>query len=879
MKRNSTPGLTPIASAVALMVLSASMSAQAQQADQSKAQEVVVTGIRSALQSATNIKRNANSVVDAVSAEDVGKLPDTDVGESLGRIPGVSVGRAFGQGASVSVRGSDPQMTYTTLNGQTVASTGWYDQQTIDRSFNYSLLPSELIGGMDVYKSSQADLTEGGIGGTVIVKTRKPLDMAAGSAFVGAKLGKGTVSDGLSKDLSGLFSWKNDANSFGILVAAAGENGDYIRRGIESDSRWSADVAPTTFVQERKRTALNLSVQARPVKGLDIGLNYLKLQLDADNSNTSHYIFHDPNCTSRNAAVTSDFNPKGVCLSSNTSAAKATDAFLQTWARTAKMSSDSLTLNGTFKGEGYKIDAVAGTTKADGGTSMTTNYSYGSWTAGANLPKWTGGVDATGKQIILTPGSNQSVGLGNLPASAGPAGSWATSRGPNSDKENFAQADLLLNLDMGAISSFKTGFRASQHTFEKGTDRAQFAAKAIEVPTAGLYDGTIAMGTNGWSSPRPNISAMMANTTQNITGWVRERGGYGVLKEDNTAAYGMFNFEKDQWHGNFGARYVRTKATAEGYKLDGTAVAAGDIAQNAGWGKSIISQSADYNDILPSLNAAFDLNKNTILRFTASQAITRPNFDNMFIATQTGFQDGVAGNETVTYGSVGLKPMKSTQLDLGVEYYYGKGNLISLMYFHKDINNFITTNTKINQSIGVVSPDSGKDSWTVNQYVNAGGGKIDGIEAQINHSFDNGFGAVANYTLANATAPATSYQDQLNVFTLSSKHNVNLVGYWENPTYSARLAYNWRSKYMVRETGWYGNRMHDAYGTLDLSLGWNITDKVRIAFEATNLLKADDVQYGAAGVNTTVKDPLKAGYPAWSFMGETTYRVSVSAKF
>jgi len=117
------------------------------------------------------------------------------------------------------------------------------------------------------------------------------------------------------------------------------------------------------------------------------------------------------------------------------------------------------------------------------------------------------------------------------------------------------------------------------------------------------------------------------------------------------------------------------------------------------------------------------------------------------------------------------------------------------------------------------------------------------------------------------------------VFTLSSKHNVNLVGYWENPTYSARLAYNWRSKYMVRETGWYGNRMHDAYGTLDLSLGWNITDKVRVAFEATNLLKADDVQYGAAGVKTTVKDPLKAGYPAWSFMGETTYRVSVSAKF
>ncbi|MDP0989630.1 hypothetical protein Q6249_28845, partial [Klebsiella pneumoniae] len=83
-------------------------------------------------------------------------------------------------------------MTYTTLNGQTVASTGWYDQKDVDRSFNYSLLPPQLIGGMEVYKSSQADLTEGGIGGTVIVKTRMPLDQAAHTSFVSVKFGKGS---------------------------------------------------------------------------------------------------------------------------------------------------------------------------------------------------------------------------------------------------------------------------------------------------------------------------------------------------------------------------------------------------------------------------------------------------------------------------------------------------------------------------------------------------------------------------------------------------------------------------------------------------------------------------------------------------------------
>jgi iron complex outermembrane receptor protein len=84
---------------------------------------------------------------------------------------------------------------------------------------------------------------------------------------------------------------------------------------------------------------------------------------------------------------------------------------------------------------------------------------------------------------------------------------------------------------------------------------------------------------------------------------------------------------------------------------------------------------------------------------------------------------------------------------------------------------------------------------------------------------------------------------------------------------------------MVRESGWYGNRMHDDTGSLDLSLGWNISDKLRLSFEAINLLKQDDVQYGAAGAASTVRPSLKGGFPTWYFEGETTYRVGLSAKF
>ena len=860
---------TPIASAVAVVLMGVMASSHAQQtAAPAEMTAVTVTGIRASQQSAVNVKRNATSIVDAVSAEDVGKLPDTDVGETLGRIPGVSVGRAFGQGASVSVRGSDPQMTYTTLNGQTVASTGWYDQQAIDRSFNYSLLPSELIGGIEVYKSTQADITEGGIGGTVIVKTRKPLDMPAGTAFVSAKLGKGTVSTELNKDLSGLFSWKNDEKTFGVLVSGAVENGEYIRRGVEADGRWSADVGPTTFVQDRKRQALNINLQAKPSQSLELGLNYMKLQLDANNSNSTHYIFQGndaPNCTQVNAA--------GLCVVSNTTAGNSKDAFYQTWARAAKMTSDSVALNAIFKGDGYKVEGVVGTTKADGGTSLTTNYGY----FGGALPKWTGNINAQGKEISVSPSSDQSIRLANLPATASPE-TWASTRGPNTDKENFGQADLTVDLDWASLTAFKTGVRSSKHTFTKNTDRALFGT-VTAVPTGSLYSGTVAMGTNGWDSPKPNVDAMLNNTSANITGFVTERGGYGEISESNTAVYGMFDFEKGALRGNFGLRYISTDVTGEGYKLDGTPVTPGDIGQNAGWGTAKTTQSSSYNDVLPSLNAILALDKNTNLRFSAAQAITRPNFDNMFLATQAGFNDTVKNNESVTLGSVGLKPMKSTQFDLGVEYYYGKGNLVSANYFHKSIDNFITSTTTPNQKIGAASPDTGLDNWTVNQFINAGGGKINGVELQVSHGFDNGFGVIANYTFADATAPSASFSDKLNLFTMSSKHNANLVGYWESKAYSARLAYNWRSEYMLRETGYYGNRMHDAYGTLDLSLGWNISDKLRLAFEATNLLKANDIQYGAASAANATRQSLADGYPAWSFMGESTYRVSLSAKF
>ncbi len=137
----------------------------------SEGEEIIVTGIRGSLANSAAIKRNSNAIVDAISTEDLGKFPDSNVAESLQRIPGVSIDRSNGEGRFVTVRGFGPAFNTVLVNGRTFAS------DTQGREFSFDLLAAELISGAEVYKSAQAHLQDGGIGATLNVKTPRPLDL------------------------------------------------------------------------------------------------------------------------------------------------------------------------------------------------------------------------------------------------------------------------------------------------------------------------------------------------------------------------------------------------------------------------------------------------------------------------------------------------------------------------------------------------------------------------------------------------------------------------------------------------------------------------------------------------------------------------------
>lgn len=146
-----------------------------QDVPQGPLQEIVVSGYRQSIDASLDAKREADATVDIITAQDVGKFPDKNVADALQRVPGVIISRDGGEGDKVSIRGLSSDLTLTELNGNYIASIDGSDSYEPSRSFNYTLLPSNMISRVEVFKTAEAHIDEGGVGGTVILHTRRPL--------------------------------------------------------------------------------------------------------------------------------------------------------------------------------------------------------------------------------------------------------------------------------------------------------------------------------------------------------------------------------------------------------------------------------------------------------------------------------------------------------------------------------------------------------------------------------------------------------------------------------------------------------------------------------------------------------------------------------
>jgi iron complex outermembrane receptor protein len=848
-----------ILSASALVGLGAMAPAQAQETADNVIGEVLVKGIRYSHQQAIQTKRNAVGVVDAISAEDVGKFPDKNLAEALQRVPGVVINREFGEGERVNIRGTDDALTRTLLNGHALSTADWFilDQLDTTRSFNYLMLPADLIAQTVVYKTSQADLEEGGIGGTVNVITRNPLDLPSGTIFGKLEGTYSELADEVDPNASALVSWKNGEESLGFLLSGIYQERHIRRDGVEVLTYSTLDIDPgpgvnnvlfpgligsALFQQDRKRTGVNFSAQFRPSDTMDFNLTGLYSKFDADNINANYMAWGSRAVGRGNPLTNMVLQDNTVVAGTISSDANGTADFGVVYDaidRIAGSESRNIDLDSNFQlSDALGLHVRVGYTDAEGNTDAQPFTEFGApATFNFDLRGGTPQVSYTG--VDPTDPADMVLIFSSLHQIL------------NNDEETYVYGDLEWELDAGMLKSVKFGAKYTDHERELIFNATTYGGFHVPInntpgttfaggPTPGDFLSDIAAaGTldSYWQINRQVTEDFLFNRLANSPGRVYYPQQNFSVAEEVVGGYVMGNFEGERWRGNLGLRYVNTDQESRGNEVGGTASISNPFGN---YDPIVINRS--YDDVLPSLNYAYDLADDKVLRFAAAKVMTRPNYND--VAPRTSLNPGAF---TGTSGNPELDPFRANQFDLSFEWYNTPDSIVALALFYKDIDSFITDNpvqenhqvdsaTQPSLACTQVSATSWSCPFTINQRTNGTGGEMKGAEFAVTWPIAGGFGVQGNYTYTDAE------DDNGDPLPGASEDTFNLTAYFENQAISTRLAYTYRSEFFVtfdRNTP----LNQDALQQLDLSVVWNVTDSLALTFDGVNLTDEEIEQY------------------------------------
>ncbi|HEU4962207.1 MAG TPA: TonB-dependent receptor [Sphingomonas sp.] len=870
-----------LAAAVSALALASAAPAYAQQAakddtstangpdDQS--QDIVVTGIRASLQAALETKRNANAIVDSVSAEDVGKFPNTNVAEALTLVPGVTVDRQFGQGEKVSILGTDPALNRTLLNGQTVASADWFILDSPGRTFNYALLAPQLVDRVDVYKSSEARIDEGSIGGTVNVVTRRPLELKPFT--VAASVGYLYNDRSKKGDIQGsaLVSWHNASDTFGVLASFQRAKDRLRRDGLESYGTITADfwdgkndggvssigtgnctgACATTllanpkakfpnaygtsyFEQGRERKTYSGTVQWKPVDKLTLTADYLRIDANYDNFNQSEYSF--PGNTWNSAGSLTGLTVEDGIVTNATF--KHALSVYDAQYRIAEMHSQTWHGKAEWNDDHWGLSVEAGTSNANGGTKHQVFLEFLNWADYA--------VDISGAPKVPGTISYTTDVLGNPAAFATDPG-WSGNlvNKPTKDKERYAQGDLTLKFD-SSLKSIQLGYKYRHH--ETSQAYAGIAVTGVSAPTS-LFDptgvsGNYLRGFDGLNDQMTGRFKIDGDTMVNYVeggDWLPAgaslpepskfaaaefTAGNWDVKENVNAAYAQVNFEQGALRGNVGARFVDTKSVSAGYVCT-PVVVGGACTSEADW--TWETTSKHYRNVLPSVNVAINLRPDLIFRFAGSMVIARPNYADMTNYFWLSDQILTGGG-----GNPDLNPYEATNYDASLEWYFSRNSILAGEVFYKDIGNYILQTTApedhFNQFYGKVT------SYNISRPHNAGSASSKGFAIAYQQSLPWGFGVLANYTYSDAHGRAGVD------LPYNSKHQVSFSPFFENGPVTIRGTFTWRSKYFTGIDR--GDNMYvRSSENLDVSATYNFTNYLGLTLSGMNLTDSEYYAY------------------------------------
>ncbi len=872
----NTSKSTLIAAAVSL-ALAKHAAADAQTTTDPAGEEVetvLVTGIRASISQSLDVKRSADARLEVVTAEDVGKLPAHNVADALRGLPGVNISSSsadeggFDESDRVSLRGTSPSLTQTLINGHSVGSADWFvlsQGNNVGRSVSYTLLPSELVNSVEVNKSSHAALQEGGTTGTVNILTRKPFQFDK-SLTVEASLGTvySDQADSYDPQLSGLLNYKNDSETFGVLLQVFKEERSLRRDAQEIPGGFftigAADpvaatnpdlvgvqvpglIGSTLFEQVRDRTGGLLELQFKPSDSLTLGLSGFYSDMDANNYNRN-FMLWGGNFARAQAPQPGYTVENGVLTNATYAGVAGRDyAVYDMISREASAKSSYVTFDADWKiNDTLTFRSELGTTEGEGETArqfiaeVTTNRGGGaSWTShGTSSPlDW-------------------SVGGDSSPAGVTGFGTWGNQQVKATDSEDWANLDFTQALDVGVFKSIDFGARYADH--ERETQSPEGASPGdiwsdLQNGQTAPYPGDFAKDIDGtfprnlwYFTPNALKEAILANSTwlSNDDGPTGRHnyGGEWKVKEQNLAAYVQANFGNDSWSGNVGLRYVDIDQEINSYQAVADPANADVSSLFGNW----IYQDTNnkHSKVLPSANLKFNMADDVVFRFAASQTMTLPDYSALGASSW-----GSDLNRTGGGGNPNLKPVMSTNFDGNLEWYFMPRGLVSVGAFSMDLKDYVAFGTENQQLFSELTNQL--ETYLVSVPVNSNG-SVTGLELVYEQPIGESFGVNANYTYADGKT-AHTWADGSNNLVGTSKDTYNVGVYFENQMFSARANYSYRSSFLIGLSG--ANPYYqDDFGTVSLALNYKPTEWINVSLDALNLNNPDLTYYQSATAPT-----------------------------
>ncbi|RSB47716.1 MULTISPECIES: TonB-dependent receptor [Brevundimonas] len=791
-------------------------------------QDVVVTGLRGSLRSAQALKRNADEVMDAIVAEDIGKLPDVNASESLARVTGIQVERGGGEASRVIVRGL-PDVA-TTYNGRDIFT----DQ---GRSVAMQDFPAAAIAALEVYKSSSAWRLESGIAGLINVRSRWPFDFDGFELSTSVKGSYATQSESYDPNGDILISnrWNTGAGEIGALlnlsytslryldsvrwdsggiVAVDGQSADPAVQG----ARYPDAVGIFYGTGERWRPSANLALQWRPNDQWEF---YIEALYQGYRNKISDRQFIVP----LNHETT---RFEDVALRDGRNEIQGLTQIAgrrpEQWqgASTGKTNTWQAAVGGSYNAGPLQIAFDLARTDS---TYEFSNYSFD--TAFTHAPVTLIDFDTPGEDggaafefrdfDVTNPDNYVYRGLFDRHF-IGAGDDWQAKIDLTYDTGNSLIPQLKFGVRyVDRNGSYQNGERY-QNQEDLGLPLTALPVELALIPAG--FNGSDVQAMRAWVSPtygslRSNMDALRA-----LAGFEPGRPPINPVQtyeasETAYTAYGQADFAintRIPIEGELGLRIVATDFTVRGTSrsTEGEAEVF-----------TPVDQGGRYTDLLPSLGVRFMLDDGLILRMAANQTRTRPAFGQLNPSVFVSPSADTSGRRTASGGNPDLKPIQSTNYDLTLERYFADTGAATLALFRREISGFIA-----DQTMDVDDPVYGV--LRVTRPVNLNDAVLQGVEASFTTFFDydfvpqwaRSFGVQANATYIDGALPYVS------------KYSYNLTGMYENGPWTARLAYNLRTKF---GNGVIGEHVDDV-ARLDFSAGWSPTERITVSFDATNIL-------------------------------------------